>query len=105
MDLKKSFGARIKEIRESRSLNQEQLAELLNIESRHLSRIETGKCFTTIENIQKIATALNVDIQQLFNFEHKNNREYLILKINEYLNNAPKEKLELSYKLIKSLFD
>ena len=41
--LKQYFGARIKEIRESRNLNQEQLAELVNMESRHISRIETGK--------------------------------------------------------------
>ena len=47
---KKCFGARMKEIRESRGLNQEQLAELVNMESRHISRIETGKSFTTIES-------------------------------------------------------
>lgn len=46
---KKCFGARIKEIREARGINQEQLAELINMESRHLSRIETGKSFTTME--------------------------------------------------------
>ena len=65
--IKKSFGARIKEIWESKGLNQEQLAELVNMESRHISRIETGKSFTTLENIAKIAVALDVDINTLFN--------------------------------------
>ncbi len=43
MVIKKSFGARIKELREQKGLNQEQLAEIIGLESRHLSRIETGK--------------------------------------------------------------
>ncbi len=48
---KKCFGARIKEIRESRGINQEKFAKLVNMESRHISRIKTGKSFTTMENI------------------------------------------------------
>ena len=75
--LKQYFGARIKEIRESRGLNQEQLTELVNMESRHISRIETGKSFTTLENISKIATALGVSIDSLFSFQHKVERENL----------------------------
>ena len=71
--IKKSFGARIKEIREKSGLNQEQLAELVNMESRHISRIETGKSFTTLENLSKIAQALNVDISVFFDFSHKKN--------------------------------
>lgn len=36
-DIKKLFGMRIKELREQKGLNQEQLAELIDFESRHLS--------------------------------------------------------------------
>jgi len=102
---KKSFGARIKEIRENRGLNQEQLAELVNMDSRHLSRIETGKSFTTLENIEKIADALNVGIDSLFSFSHKQNKEILIKEINEYLENAAIEKLELCHKLVLNVFN
>ena len=105
MDIKKSFGARIKEIRESKGLNQEQLAECVNMESRHISRIETGKSFTTLENIANIANALDVDIDVLFNFKHKRNKDILISEINKYLNNADKNQLEFAYKLIQAVFN
>ena len=103
--IKRQFGARIKEIREKRALNQEQLAELVNMESRHISRIETGKSFTTLENIEKIACALNVEVEKLFSFGHKKNRESLIKEINSYLNNADDEKLQFVYKLIIDVFN
>ena len=105
MDIKKRFGARIKEIRECKGLNQEQLAELIGMESRHISRIETGKSFTTLENILKIANALNVDINSLFIFEHKDDKENLITEINNYLKSAKEEEIELVYKLIKAVFE
>ena len=103
--IKKYFGARIKEIREKRALNQEQLAELVNMDSRHISRIETGKSFTTLENIEKIAVALNVEVDKLFSFGHKKDREALIKEINCYLNNADDEKIEFIYKLIYQCFN
>lgn len=102
--IKKSFGARIKEIREKSGLNQEQLAELVNMESRHISRIETGKSFTTLENLSKIAQALNVDISVFFDFSHKKNKEDLIQEINSYLQDADMKQLELVYRLILSVF-
>ena len=101
----KQFGARIKEIREKRGLNQEQLAEILNMESRHISRIETGKSFTTLKNIVKIANALNVNISSLFSFEHKKDRENMITDINKFLNNAETKDLELVYKIIFDIFN
>ena len=103
--IKKCFGARIKEIRESRGLNQEQLAEKLDMESRHISRIETGKSFTTLENIDKIAKALNVDINTFFAFQHKKNKNILIKEIDSYLEAANDEQIELAYKLIQVVFN
>lgn len=105
MSIKQSFGARIKEIREQKGLNQEQLAEIIGLESRHLSRIETGKSFTTLENIDKIAKALNVDINTLFTFQHKQDKSILISEINNYLEKADKEHLELAHKILSAIFN
>ena len=102
---KKYFGARIKEIREKRGLNQEQLAELVGMESRHISRIETGRSFTTLENIEKIALALNVELKLLFSFSHKKEKQELIKEINTYLASASNDKLELVHKIIIDIFN
>ena len=103
--IKKRFGARIKEIRENKGLNQEQLAELVGMESRHISRIETGKSFTTLENIEKLAKALDVEMDKLFSFSHKNDRDYLVNEIKEYIDLASAEKVELIYKIINNVFN
>ena len=101
--LKKSFGARLKEIRISRNLNQEQLAEMVNMESRQISRIETGASFTTIENLYKIAKALDIDISKLFYIEHKKDKKALINEINNYISRANQEQIELIHKLIQTI--
>lgn len=103
--IKKCFGARLKEIREKRGINQEQLAELVNMESRHISRIETGKSFTTLENISKIAQALDVDISTFFNFEHKKDKTMLIQEIMTYLEQANTKQVELAHRLVLSIFE
>lgn len=103
--IKKHFGARLKEIREKRGLNQEQLAELVNMESRHISRIETGKSFTTLENLSKIAQALNVDVSAFFNFEHKKDKNTLIQEITKYLQQGDIKQIELAHRLILSIFE
>lgn len=99
----KTFGLRIKELREKKKFTQEQLAEILDIDSRSLSRIETGMSFTTIEKLKKLANALDVDIQDLFYVEQSSNKEELILKINTLLNSAQIDDLQKIYKIILTL--
>ena len=52
MKLKKLLGERIKRLRKSRNLTQEQLAEMIEIAPRNLSRIEVGESFVTAEGLQ-----------------------------------------------------
>lgn len=47
MTIKKNLGNRIREIRISRSLTQEALAELVNISAKSLSQIELGNNFVS----------------------------------------------------------
>lgn len=66
----KLFGKRIKELREAEGFTQEQLAEKVGLEYQTISRIETGYYFTSYENLEKIARALNTNIHDLFDYEH-----------------------------------
>lgn len=45
MNLKKDFGKRIKELRCKKGITQYQLAELVGIDPKHISHIETGRSF------------------------------------------------------------
>jgi len=67
---KELLGARIREIRKSRGMTQEQLAEVINVEQKHVSRIEVGKNYPTIDRLEKIAEALDVSMMTFFDFMH-----------------------------------
>jgi transcriptional regulator with XRE-family HTH domain len=61
-----NLGARIKELRLSKKLTQNDLAIQCNFEKASMSRIESGKTNVTVLTLQKISNALEVDIQEFF---------------------------------------
>lgn len=81
----KLFGNRIKEIRKKLKLTQEQLSEKVGLDVQTISRIETGYYFTSYENLEKLAIALNVDIKDLFNFQSIDDKDVLREKIENKL--------------------
>jgi len=86
-DIKKLFGKKIKEIRQKKGFTQEQLAELIGVGERNLSKIECGNNFVTSETLANLVNTLEVDADELFNFKHL------------------KEKEELKKELIKAIMD
>lgn len=97
------FGKRFKELREAKKLTQEQLAEYLGVEARQISRIETGKCFTTLDNLKKIAELYNIEVKDIFSFGHFKSKEELIKLINLMLNSASEEDCRTIFKITKAL--
>ena len=57
MNIKKELGEKIKRVRKSRGITQEQLAEMIDISPRSLSNIEVGGCFVKSETLEKILEA------------------------------------------------
>ncbi len=68
MTLKQDLGQRIQKLRKDKKITQEQLAEMVGIDPKNISRIEKGNNYPTAENLTSIAKALNVDIYELFVF-------------------------------------
>ena len=64
-DLQK-FGKRLKSLRIDRDLTQLELAEILDMSPNFIGMIERGERNTTVENVFKIARALNVKPSNLF---------------------------------------
>ena len=67
---KSLLGARIKELRKSRSMSQEQLAGKIEVDPKHLSRIEVGRGYPSLDALENIAGVLSVDMKELFEFQH-----------------------------------
>lgn len=64
-DLQK-FGKRLKGLRRERDLTQLELAEILDMSPNFIGMIERGERNTTVENVFRIARALNVKPSNLF---------------------------------------
>ena len=64
-DLQK-FGKRLKSLRIDRDLTQLELAEILDMSPNFIGMIERGERNTTVENVFKIARALNIKPSNLF---------------------------------------
>lgn len=64
------LGARIKELRRHRKLTQEQLAEMAGLDYKFISKIEVGRRSPSLETMESIANALEVEIKDLFEFMH-----------------------------------
>lgn len=60
-----AIGARIREIRLSRGLTQEQLASIVQVGTTHISHIETGNTKMSIESFILIANALECSADDL----------------------------------------
>ena len=101
-NMKKMFGKRLRELRTSKMLTQETVAELIDIKPENYSRIENGLSFPKPENIVKISKVLNVEIAELFQFSHLNDYDKILDAIVEKLK-TDKDTTDITYKFLKSI--
>ena len=91
MENKKLLGKRIKEIRKSRGLTQEQLSEMIDIETSSLSGIESGRFYPSLHVLEKIAQVFDVELIEFFKFSTVNLKQ-------------DKKNKQLIYKLLNAAF-
>lgn len=103
LDTKKYLGARIQEIRKQKNLKQAELAELIDIDSKHMSKIECGRCYPSFELLDRIALKLNVPISNFLETEHLQTKEKLLEEIVCKLKNADENKFRTAYKILKEI--
>ena len=65
-EIAKFIGRRIRNYRTQRGLSQEKLAELSGCHPTYTGQVERSEKNATLESIEKIASALNVPLSQLF---------------------------------------
>ena len=65
-EISKLIGQRIRNYRTQQKLSQEKLAELSGCHPTYIGQVERGEKNATLESIEKIASALNVPLAQLF---------------------------------------
>ena len=66
MNVRKLFSVNMKGLRTSANLSQEQLADKCGLHRTYIGSVERGERNVSLDAIEKIAKALNVEIEELF---------------------------------------
>ena len=101
-NLKTLFGRKIKEYRKRKSLTQAQLAELVSVDDKHISCIESGNNFPSPDLIERISGALNIEPKDLFEFYYLQDIFDLESDIVSMLDNLNQNELSLTHKYIRT---
>jgi len=104
MNIKSLIGTRIKQLRKSRGLSQEELSEKVEMSSKYLSSIERGKENPTLDTFMKLAQALHVEVFELFNYTCEKSLKESKKILSDLIMDSDKEKLELTTKIIKAIY-
>ena len=91
---KKKFGKHLQVLRKKRNYTQWKLAEIIGVDSKYLSRLESGYSSPSFDMLQKLAEALKVDMET---------REELEQEICKKLKSADVKELKLILKLVNDV--
>jgi transcriptional regulator with XRE-family HTH domain len=78
--LYKQIGDKIREARQELGLTQEQLAERANLHPSFVGQIERGTKKASVQTLHRIASALNVSLASLFQFQEERLPDDLLLQ-------------------------
>lgn len=70
------FGTAVRRLRREQNISQEQLADMCCLHRTYISDVELGKRNVSLENIEKMASALGISITKLFAEVENNNESF-----------------------------
>lgn len=71
-NIQEAFGKTVRELRQKMGISQENFADICDLHRTYISDVELGKRNISIENIQRVADALNMTMEELFKEVEKN---------------------------------
>lgn len=75
MNIKEKVGTRIRELRLKKSLSQEALANIAEIDRTYMTSVENGRRNISVETLEKILIALEISFEGFFNHPDFSNYE------------------------------
>ncbi|HEY9060050.1 MAG TPA: helix-turn-helix transcriptional regulator [Pseudobacteroides sp.] len=64
------FGVNVRKYRNEKGFSQEKLAEITGLHRTYISDVERGTRSISLDNIEKLANALEIQVYKLFVFEN-----------------------------------
>ena len=74
---KKLFGKKLRELRREKHLTQEQLAEMVELDTQHLCKMENGLHFPALKNLLKLAKILEINVVDFFVYDDPNEKDII----------------------------
>jgi transcriptional regulator with XRE-family HTH domain len=102
MDTRHKLGRRIKELRKQACLTQEELAGRVDIAPRHLSRLERGVHYPSLDTLEMIALTLRAPLREFFTFPDDETPEMLRNRLMQTLGAMDDSELRRVAKVLKS---
>ncbi|EPM7770500.1 helix-turn-helix transcriptional regulator [Escherichia coli] len=65
MSARQNFARNLRKIRQSQGISQEKLADLCDLHRTYVSSVERGERNIAVDNMERLAIALGVDIREL----------------------------------------
>lgn len=97
------IGQRIKEVRTDKQLTQEYLANMIGVNTLHVSNIETNKVKVSLTLLIQICNALDVTMDYLLENEYHNPTSVIEKELLNTIKDMKKEKQETLLRIAKVL--
>ena len=99
------LGKRIRSLRKSKGLTQQELGERADINHKFLGEIERGRQNATVGTLVKIADALSIDIIEVFRISHEiTSKKKLESEILKKIERASADELQQILLIVNALF-
>jgi len=103
IDIKDIVGKNLKRIRKDFGYSQEKLAELIGLQRKSISHIETGHSSISCDTIQKLCKVLNISPIELFISENPQTQNEKLNQTIDIISKFNDEKLDYAYRIIKAI--
>ena len=102
-DIAKIIGQRIRNYRTQKGLSQEKLAELAGCHPTYIGQLERGEKNATLESVEKIASAMDISLSELFDKLGKSGGDNIADKCYDLVASKNEAEQKQLYKMLQEM--
>ncbi|MFQ9006350.1 MAG: helix-turn-helix domain-containing protein [Eubacteriales bacterium] len=102
-DIAKVIGQRIRNYRTQKGLSQEKLAELAGCHPTYIGQLERGEKNATLESVEKIASAMDISLSELFDKLGKSGSNNIAAKCYDLVASKNEAEQKQLYKMLQEM--
>lgn len=102
-DIAKIIGQRIRNYRTQKGLSQEKLAELAGCHPTYIGQLERGEKNATLESVEKIASAMDISLSELFDKLGKSGSNDIAAKCYDLVASKNEAEQKQLYKMLQEM--